>query len=405
MLLHRIKRRIASNWLGVALAGVTSLGASEAAAQSQSVAITQVKVNRDAPDGGARPVRPSTSLYSISYDDCRENVEFDFTLSVTGATDGFHAFASLSGADCTTALGRINAGAGCYDLNPSGVIPGAQPLRVYSQDLAQHLLAGVGADCNDTTSTGPNQVDIAFLVLPASGDPSADSIATYTNISIVLRGPNPPTGITLNPGNDKLLLDLPRNNDPAVLGYYVFCLPQADAATSGTSDTGGTGGAGGMGNTTGTTTPTTAAPNNCAGLAIPDLDPAHPDFDSKYICISQLKAVQTTATSTDIEQAGDGKALANDTPYVVGVSAYDSFNNLGPISVLSCGTPTETVAFSPESCNDGGADCVDGCGSCRVGSASEPPWPVLGAAALATAGLLARRQERRLRRRPRGVEG
>jgi hypothetical protein len=131
------------------------------------------------------------------------------------------------------------------------------------------------------------------------------------------------------------------------------------------------------------------------GTEIPGLvTNGHVDITSKYICGSP----SGLGTSYNITTDYNGNPLMDNQTYIVGIAAFDQVYNLGPLSQLQCIAPQPTNSFFPTYCMDGGAGCVGGCGSCNVGSRTDPIWPALGVAALAAVGLAVRHDRRRRRR-------
>jgi hypothetical protein len=95
-------------------------------------------------------------------------------------------------------------------------------------------------------------------------------------------------------------------------------------------------------------------------------------------------------------QSCAGAPLVDGQQYIVGIAAYDVVNNLGPMAPLQCGIPVPVNSYFPTYCAEGGPGC-GGCGSCNVGSSTDPVWSALGVAALAGAIGLVRRDRRRHR--------
>jgi hypothetical protein len=125
----------------------------------------------------------------------------------------------------------------------------------------------------------------------------------------------------------------------------------------------------------------------CADV-IPGLTPGKPPPADAPVCAT----LGLGATSVPISGAVNG------TRYVVAVAAYDSVNNIGPLTSSLCQTPEPTDTFFGAYCRDGGSACP-GCGQCAASPSSPLTWPALATAALAALGFGVRRSQRRGARR------
>lgn len=403
--------------------------------------------------------RPKNALYNISYQDCLDDIEFTFALTVAPADQSkFQAWVSDS-VDCKTSIARQDGG-GCKLL--AQAFPGSTGKLSVSAKTLVGMLSDIDTKtCIDSSSTtAARPLKIYFMLVGASDVAEADTYV-WEQTLVDLRGPEPPPAkdIRVDPGDGLLILTLPTNTDNDKLGYYIFCSPnpnppsdsvdecgESGTGASGTTTTttnnnsggGGAGGAGsankgvggggggagggtggtGTGGTSGSTTTTTTTPtttttttaaNGGAGGGIEGggetactggetlacVNTQHPSIKSKYVCGERIPA---SATSPVIEK------LKNDQPYVVAIAAYDTVNNIGPLSVLQCATPQPTKTFFGEYCANGGNACNEGCGTCNVGGAGRDlTWPGLAVLALAGAALGVRRDDRRRRARSRAA--
>jgi hypothetical protein len=415
-------------------------------------------------DAGAAPTRTNDALYFISYEDCKNNVVFQFDVALNGvASTGFYVYGTVQGSDCSQQANRNTANtdplSSCHALVTSYPSNGRIQLRAYD-DLVSKLL-GLKS-CDDTSLTGPQQIKLYVFVSPDGTDATTVAATSpwspWLGTQIILVGPSTPGGIEVDPGDSALFVNMPNNatnSDGTAQGYYFFCYAAGGVSTtsgsggvggaSASSSTGGTGGAsassssssgsttsssaggtGGAGtssssstsaSSTGTSTtgastsssggtggsktttntgPATGKPLCQHNEEIPDLVMnGHVDINSKYFCGSQGPG---TLTSYTISKDSFGNALTNNQTYVVAVAAYDAVYNLGTLSEYFCQYPQPVNSFFPEYCSEGGPGCIGGCGSCNVGSRTDPLWPALGAAALAAVGLAVRHDRRRRRR-------
>lgn len=427
-----MRRAWSTRLAGAALAVSALLGAAHADAGNVTVTKTTAATNDT--------LRQKTYLYNISYQDCLDDIEFTFAVGVTGSTTGFQVWASES-TDCKTSLNRTDTKGGCKRLVSSYPASTGKVVLKARQILA--ALAEIDEKtCVDSTgSSAARQVNLYFMITGSSETVPDEDAYVWDQTQIDLVGPEPPSGseLSLDPADGSFILTLPANTDADKLGYYIFCDPNpdppagsidecsasdagtggtggsggmggggaggaggtggagggtdagttdagttdagtTDAGTGGSAGTGGTAGAGGAG---GESSGETACP---AGTTLGCVDTKHPSTKSSSVCGSRIAA---SATAPVIS------GLTNDVPYVVAIAAYDQVNNIGPLSVLQCGTPQPTRTFFNQYCADGGVACADGCGTCTVGVGRELAWPGLGAIALAAAAFAVRRDERR----------
>jgi hypothetical protein len=424
-------------WLyGGALAAAALL--SSASALAANITVTNPTTTRDE-DGGTTLVRTDVARYYISFKDCIDNIELDFPVSAASHA-GFQVWASAT-TDCKTALNRTTAGSGCVELVTS-FPTGTGKVAIKARDLVKQIF-NIDGSCIDTsTTTSPRPLNIYFMLSPDNGDVDASNVYVWANTQVDLLGPAAPTGLSLGVGDHELKLSLPTNQDSDTLGYYIFCddgtlggssSSSTTSSSSGTGGTGGTTGTGGSGTSgaggtggasssssttssassaTSATSSASSASSSSSGAAgatacettetIGGIDPAHPDITSPAVCGIQIPA---SATEPAITVLGDGSTPKNGTRYRVGVAAYDEVNNIGPISILQCGTPAPTDTFFGQYCADGGVACTGGCSSCALGSDRDYTWHGLGAAALAAVMLGLRRDARRRRnQRQKAVE-
>lgn len=444
---RHFRRMAAGRITGLALAGAALLASAPAAAANVTINTAQIK-------GGTKDTkRLSAYLYHISHADCvngdwKINIPVSFTPGI-----GALQFWAAETDNCATTAGRSETG------NCKQVYPLSSGTSVYTFTAQQFVGALGITDCTDTSTSTAARTLTLYMLLAGSpettpGTIDAENYATYP-VKIDLIGPNAPTGVNVAPGDGILILSLPTSTDTDAQGYYVFANPNPtppddateDTCSGGTGGTGGTGGSGGSGTTTGTggtggmggtggtggtggaggsgtggaggaaassssssTSSTTTSSTTSSGSAdagadadagdtedggvstcavgttLGCVDLVHPSITSKNRYGSQISRSSTEVVIKD---------LKNDKPYVVAIAAYDSVNNIGPLSVLQCGTPQPTNTFFNQYCADGGAVCAGGCGSCNVGADRDLAWSGLGAAALAAAGMIARRDRRR----------
>jgi hypothetical protein len=434
--------------VGAALAIL--LGSATAAAQTaaSNVTVSPPTINRT-PNGGVdlRQTNQTTIDY-ISYQDCKDDVELDFPVSVTGSAADLQVWAS-SIADCTMAAVRGTPALppdNCWriDVPATASTSTGVTVPIKARALVNNVLGvdcdgvplgGASASSSSSSSsgsgggggsgggsagsdTGGQAVVIDFMLLPGGvGDATTENTTAWLQTTIELVGPPPPSPISVGVGDGELIVSLPGNTDLSTQGYYIFCYPDESSGSGGGSSTsgsssasgsasasssaastgsgmGGTGGAGAGGEGGGGSAAgsggsvSTACPS---GTLFPGLDLQRPDINSPYVCGLPVPA---SATAPIITKLGDGGVLLDGQRYVVAVAAYDEVFNLGPVSSLQCQKPEESATFLDVYCQDGGTAC-SACDIREIGAGGGATWPVLGAVALAAVGISVRRERRR----------
>jgi hypothetical protein len=354
------------------------LGGRDAAA---TIAVTDVKITVPA-GGAARLPRPAAAQYWISYQDCLDDTQFQFTVTsdvafFDGASVSYPCGTpyptpepALASERCYSDNKSYPAGTNLITLGARSLVQGTLGIPVTGADSCQASAAPAGSNL-----TWPMIITLYFFAPPVAGVASTDATtwpavnpdgtSGSPGIEIALVGPLPPSPISLSDGIGDLMLDLPKSASVGTVGYYVFCYPSGGTGTGGGAADGGTG----------------ACPSSAA---IPDIDLLRPDPSSPYVCGAQVPASSGIYPISRADAKGD--PLVDGPTYVVGVAGYDAANNLGPMSVYECIAPEPTLAKIPHPDDSGGcAMSAPTAGAC---------WPALGAAALAGFLALKRRQRR-----------
>jgi hypothetical protein len=366
--------------------------------------------------------RQSGSEDVISYTDCVKD-KWQIQIPVTVTTGSTPILYASETADCTNDVSRQDTTA-CTPLTPTSAQSGVYTLT--AKQIATTLDNVDKSTCIDSGSQTAVRSVALFFILPGTSTSGTVDAANYAKLTIQvdLLGPAAPTSVSVDATDGALSFNIPNLVDAETQGYYVFISPNpkpadeidggGDSCPSGTGGSGGTGGStttttattatggtGGAGGATTTTTTTTAAATTttttttdgtggassacAAGITLPCVDPARPSLNSSSRYDVKLSR---TAKSTSID------GLSNGQSYTVAVAAYDAVNNIGPLSVIQCGTPAPTDTFVKEYCKDGGSACIDGCGACRIGGDAGLAWPSLFAAGAAAMALGMRRRRR-----------
>ncbi len=228
------------------------------------------------------------------------------------------------GADCLNSTERVNNN--CTRIYQKSDINQAGPTFtavVYPREV----VAAVAKLSTDESYPGAEvcdsnlEVALTFFVMVMRGDTSeANDKWTETDIDLV--GPDPPSEIGVEAGEEHLFVDwsIPTEEEQDdVQGFRIYCAPgEAPMATNQDAE--------GMGGTTAETCGTSLAPGQLPAL----------DDDDIFEC-GDASGVS----------AREGKAskVENGIVYAVAVSARDQVGNAGPLSEVRCIAPQEVTTF------------------------------------------------------------
>lgn len=238
-------------------------------------------------------------------------------------------------ADLMTALGIHD----CID--PSGVTTG-HTLRLNA------LLAG-------SPETTPGTIDAANMA------------SLSIDVDLLGPAPPPPTGMSLDPMDGMLRINLPADVDPDAKTFHVFIDPNprlapGARACSGAGD----------------------RPQCPSPAFLSCIDPKHPSLDSG----ARYDRIFPRGSSLLIEGLENGRI------YTIAVAGTDDLDNTGPLSALGCGAPQPTTTFFEHYCFDGGTGCASGCWVSHVGARTTLAWPGFLAAIVALGAAGWRRRSR-----------
>jgi hypothetical protein len=404
-----------------------------APARAQSVTLTEAGIKRDQPYHSD----PTARLW-ISRGDCLADDLFYFPATLSN-----YAGYSLdvwvgNGTDCKEDTQRSSTSALCWRVYTG--VPTSQvttiPIRVRDIIAGRAPDGGVAtaANCDPTSSaTSPIQLTLYFMLI--SGTSTAGTTVAQWSTKYDLVGPSPPTGVGVGVGGTMLKVSWNANADTDVSGYTFFCDPPPGVIPSGVTyfEAGpGAGGAPGSGGAAG-------AP--AAGGAAPDVDAAtDADTDASDAagptgaggstldaatdssstagaagaagstagnsCTMSLALTAGQVPSADAlarNQCGTvGKAdtsfrivgLTDYQQYAVAVAATDAVGNVGPLSLVACGTPQPIVGFLEAYRTAGGTAGGDSCEMGWPAGRSHSRWIVLLAGAAVMALILRARRRR-----------
>jgi hypothetical protein len=386
------------------------------------------RVNKD---GSPRSKRATIAPEGINLQDCRDDMQVQFPLTVTGfaTSDNFEVWGTdQSGADCTVATARSGATQTCYQVP-------ANFSRVQTQTTnigVKEIIKGLPAASSDVAADGCRRVNaytisLFFLVLRGT-DVAGNAKVT---LSVDTQGPTALSGVRLQPGNTAVTIAwdaVGEGGADDITGARVFCDPDpkpVGASDAGTKivcldDSGATTTAFDASDTVGlaeagVTCSEVANSGGAAGAAIPVVEPGFPS-DGKS-CASQAFApvggVELVADDALYAKYGCGKTdsstgntirvsdiagvpLENGRVYAVAVAAIDSFGNLGEISPQICQYPEETSDFWRDYRGAGGQS---GGGFCSI---EGPGFPAGSFGVMALVSFVGLASLRRLQRRRSG---
>jgi len=267
---------------------------------------------------------------------------------VSGYTIGIASSGAVNG----TAGATSTAGSGGADSGgTSGAGATAGSGGTTTATGSGQIVSGTGVNaCNQPNSTvvqGATAITVYFMLV----DPSTFNAVASDSWSgtFKLVGPQPPDKVTAGIGGNLLVVDYTYNGmqvDATSNGFNVYCDPPPGtraAEEAGLVDDAGIGSA-----------TTCGAP--VSDVLVPGNDPP---ADSKYRCGSgQHSSTQANATG-----------LINNVPYNVSVAAVDTYENVGPLSALSCAVPQPISGFYKAYRDSGG---TAGGGFCSFSTKREP---------------------------------
>ncbi|MDB4942011.1 MAG: hypothetical protein JWP97_1545 [Labilithrix sp.] len=427
--------RVASSLLSVvapcALALFGLFASTPARAQTTGVAVTitnATSLARVDPNGNSVTKRPLIMPEGINLQDCRDNLELVFPLTVTGfaTTNNFEVWGTdQSGADCTQATARSGATQTCYPVAANFARTQTQSVRIPIKELIK------GINPTDVGSDGCRRVNaytisVYFLVL-AGTDVTGNA---KTTLSVDTQGPTGLSGVHVLPGNEAVSVRWTAQGEGGaddVIGAQAFCDPNPVGSTA-SIDAGAT---------------TTCTDD--AGMVVTDVDASDPAAlaEAGVTCTTVANEGGTSAGSGTIPAPGSafssdgevcttaafapvngeplvadqalidkygcgrndsntgseirigsigGAAPVNGKVYAVTIAAIDSFGNLGELSETRCQFPEETTDFWRDYRGSGGES---GGGFCAT---SAPGFPAGSFGLLALGVVIGLSSARRIHR-------
>jgi hypothetical protein len=361
----------------------------------------------------------------INYADCRDDDVLDFSVVLTNRSS--FALQAWAGTGCDQLTNRTTTGATLcwklYDSLPNTTVP---TVDIHVRDLlAGKTIYGTGTTTTTTTddagvvdagvagtggatstggaggiggTAGATTVTTGTITLPTgtlvtgtgpqacvdtSDIPVATALTVYfmlvdgnSNIQgtfaqwaamYKLLAPNPPDTVTANVGDTLLPIQFNyvdnQSNDTTINGYQFFCDPPPGPA--GAADAG------------------IVPVATDAGEVMPDCQ-ASTELSAGSVADPKFACGSASLSAT----AGNAVGLVNGVSYHVGVSATDTYANVGKLSTLACEVPQPITGFFKAYRAAGGAG---GGGFCSF-SMKREPMPLLALLGLASCLVLRRRR-------------
>ncbi|WP_156338682.1 hypothetical protein [Chondromyces crocatus] len=192
----------------------------------------------------------------ISYDDCINSNDFEFVVEMGGLEAGETLgiwVANEASIDCKLGTERSSATARCREIASFGSLLRVTTVNLKAKDIVAKLFGNQDPDsctADNTSNTEPRKANIYFLRYKGSEDVTAAKAAVWSNTSVDVLGPLPPTDIQGSVGDERIVLEYKtQTNELDRRGFYFFCDDGRSAGATGTggASSGGAGGDGGSG--------------------------------------------------------------------------------------------------------------------------------------------------------------
>lgn len=341
-MLHRLSTLVAA----FAISFLSLVVTSRASAQSITVANEASLARVDASGEQIRKRPLSLNPEAINAQDCREDQKIRLPIELTGfqPTAKLEIWASL-GADCSSAPNREPVTGSCWSLFPD------VPLQMQTNlDLPVRALLSPTSDESQCGKVDLTVIDVQILYF-APGNYEAPVISKHVTFTADTVGPEPPRA-AINAGNGRARIALvPTAEFSGIVSTTAYCEKSA-------------------------------SPDACTSTAL--VPGAEPPADPSFECGKMIGASTGATLFTD--------PLENGTNHVVAIAAGDNFGNLGPLSTVTCVTPSADAETRVQ-----GLDEPTGCTMGAIGGSHRRAGGA-GSALVAVLGLvLARRRAKEAR--------
>lgn len=266
---------------------------SRASAQSISIAQETSLARLDA-SGQPVPKRPvSLNPEGINAQDCRDNQKIRLPVEMSGfeAAAKVEIWASL-GADCSSAPNRTPVTGACWSLFP------AVPLQtLVNVDVPVRALLSPTSDETQCGKVDLTKIDVQVLYF-APGNYETAVVSKLVSIVADTVGPEPPRA-AVSAGNGRTRIEIaPTGEISDIASTTAYCEKRA-------------------------------SPSSCTSTVL--VAGAEPPSDPAFECGEIVGSTGSTFFTEPLE---------NGTNHVVAVAARDAFGNLGPLSSVTCATPS-----------------------------------------------------------------
>lgn len=304
---RRMPYRFSTIIAAFAASFLTLVATSRASAQTIDVAEETSLARLDA--SGKPIAKRSLSLNpeGINAQDCRDDQKIRLPIEMSGfqANARVEIWASL-GADCASAPNRNPTTGACWNLFP------AVPLQpVTNVDVPVRALLSPTKDESQCGKVDLTKIDVQVLYFAPGNDTTAD-LSKHVTIVADTVGPSPPHA-AISGGNGRARIDIaPTGTISDVTSTTAYCEKSA-------------------------------SPNACESTTL--VPGAEPPVDPSFECGSIVGSVGSTFFTDPLE---------NGTNHVVAVAARDAFGNLGPLSSVTCATPSPDAETQVQSLDEPG---------------------------------------------------
>lgn len=341
-------------------------------AWAQAVALAQGQIDRT---GGFRP--DTQQPFWISRADCVSGDRFLFPLTLAGF-EGYtlEVWAGGASSNCTEQQARSESGS-CWLVASAAATSTVQTMdinvrAIVDQDTGANSTAVPGPEVCDSAggSSAPQTVTLYFMLMTGTNEAVGQAAVFETKYDLV--GPSSPTDVTAAPGDTILKLEWSAITDSDLLGYRFFCDPMpgqepvstADAGAMSVMQAAGMGGAAGSGDDAGTAgvggdagAAGTAGDGGLAGAGGTGGQAGDAGVDAEpeptAACETENLIAGTVPdparlcgeVSSETASSGIVRGLSNYQTYSVGVAAFDTVGNVGPLSNIVCSSPVEVDDF------------------------------------------------------------
>jgi hypothetical protein len=195
------------------------------------------------------PVRPQNLNPTwINYSDCKNNINLQFTLLISGlpCTDTIQVWAGT--VDCTQVAAR-QADSGqthCWPVTPFGSFTMASTStgNIRAQDIVEFITndeppelytPGGIKSCESQDAPGGESISLYFMAIEPDGQ-TLDGTAGEYPFGADLLGPYPPTNVTAGIGENLIVVNWTPAVDSTIQGFNIYCQQQGTAGPDGALD-------------------------------------------------------------------------------------------------------------------------------------------------------------------------